>query len=139
MGEVMTDNIFDQQITFIYVTDLEESRKFYEDVFQFQLVLDQGSCRIVSTIRGGGGYLGYCERKDRVVDSRGIILTLVTTKIDNWFVYLQSRGVEIPEPPKINPDYDIYHFFLHDPDGYTLEIQHFLGSVWENGLSSVSN
>ncbi len=133
----MNDVLFEQQITFIYVSDLEAARKFYEDILQFPLVLDQGSCRIVSTIQGGGGFLGYCERKKEEVDSGGIIFTLVSSMVDEWFIYLQSRGVEIPEPPKINPAYDIYHFFLRDPDGYTLEIQQFLGSSWENGVSAI--
>ena len=133
----MNDVLFEQQITFIYVADLEETKIFYEDILQFPLVLDQGSCRIVSTIQGGGGFLGYCERKKEENNSGGIIITLVSSMVDEWFIYLQSRGVEIPEPPKINPVYDIYHFFLRDPDGYTLEIQQFLEPVWENGVSEI--
>jgi len=135
----MENVLFDQQITFIYVADLEVSRSFYEDIFQFPLVLDQGSCRIVSTIQGGGGYLGYCQGEKLIDQSKGLIFALVTTKVDEWYVYLQSRGVEIPGPPKKNPDYGIYHFFLRDPDGYSLEIQQFLGSAWDIGLAEVND
>ena len=34
--------------------------------------------------------------------------------------------IEIPNPPKINSKFNIYHFFFKDPNGYTLEVQKFL-------------
>jgi catechol 2,3-dioxygenase-like lactoylglutathione lyase family enzyme len=36
-----------------------------------------------------------------------------------------STGVEVSGPPQSNPKYQIYHFFLKDPDGYWIEIQKF--------------
>jgi catechol 2,3-dioxygenase-like lactoylglutathione lyase family enzyme len=124
--------LFDQQITFIYVKDLAVSQEFYEDVMGFPLMLDQGTCRIVTTCQsGGGGYLGYCKSKEADGDRSCLILTLVTPLVDEWYVYLKERGVPLLNPPRINPQYDIYQFFLKDPDGYTIEIQSFLDSRWE--------
>jgi catechol 2,3-dioxygenase-like lactoylglutathione lyase family enzyme len=31
----------------------------------------------------------------------------------------------VPKPPAHNPRYGIYHCFLHDPNGYLVEIQSF--------------
>ena len=124
----MNGLIIDQQITFIYVQDLETSREFYEEVIGFRLILDQGSCRIVET--AGGGYLGYCTRDKRPQLQNSIILTLITSQVDEWYSYLVDKGLDIPEPPKQNPTYNIYHFFLKDPDGYVLEFQKFLDPNW---------
>ena len=126
---------FEHQITFIYVNDLEVSRTFYEEIMGFQLVLNQGSCRIVRT--GEGGYLGYCTKEDNPQSREGIILTLVTSKVDDWYEYLLERQVSLPEVPITNPKYAIYHFFLKDPDGYVLEIQQFLNPAWQEGLDQV--
>ncbi len=60
-GEELKEFRFDQQITFIYIRDLKIASAFYEGVMGFPLVLDQGSCRIVLTSKGG--YLGYCLKE----------------------------------------------------------------------------
>jgi catechol 2,3-dioxygenase-like lactoylglutathione lyase family enzyme len=120
----------DQQITFIYVSDLEVSREFYEEIMGFELVHDQKNCRIVKS--APGGYLGYCAQTNKNSDQKGFILTFVTNLVDDWYQYLIRKGVHISEAPKVNPNYHIYHFFLEDPDGYKLEIQQFLDPNWEN-------
>jgi len=118
----------DQQITFIYVQELETSRKFYEELVGFRLILDQGGCRVVET--AGGSYLGYCTRVNKPQSRDGITLTLVTSQVDEWYLYFVDKGIDIPKPPKVNPNYNIYHFFLKDPDGYILEFQQFLDPNW---------
>lgn len=55
----MSERSIESQITFIYVNDLQISRKFYEDLMGLELVLDQGSCRIVRIVPEA--YLGYCS------------------------------------------------------------------------------
>ena len=51
-------------ITFLFVTDLEASHRFYADALDLPMVLDQGNCRIYRINRGA--FLGICERPDRV-------------------------------------------------------------------------
>jgi catechol 2,3-dioxygenase-like lactoylglutathione lyase family enzyme len=117
-----------EQITFIYVAELETSRKFYEEILGFELVVDQGSCRIVRSAEGG--YLGYCEKGGGEVQHSDLIITLVSDDVDQWYTFLVEQKVDILEPPRVNPDYQIYHFFFHDPDGYKIEIQRFLDPSW---------
>jgi catechol 2,3-dioxygenase-like lactoylglutathione lyase family enzyme len=124
--------LIDQQITFIYVKDLELSRVFYEEIMGFPLALDQGKCRIVKTSKGGGGYLGYCLGNKISREPEGLILTFVTKDVDDWHRYLQNQYEGDIGQPKTNPDFGIYHFFLKDPDGYKLEIQYFLDPDWES-------
>jgi catechol 2,3-dioxygenase-like lactoylglutathione lyase family enzyme len=126
---MMVKDSITEFITFIYVADLSRSRQFYEDILGFDLVLDQGLCRIVR-VSGSDGLLGYCSREGRSGGDQNMILTLVTQQVDDWYKYLVDQGITISEPPQINPGFNIYHFFLNDPDGYKWEIQEFLNSDW---------
>ncbi len=119
--------VFDSLITFLPTTNLESTAGFYEDILQLELALDQTACRIYRIAEGG--YLGFCQR-EALSEQRGVILTLVTEDVDNWYVKLRDAGVEIKAPPAQNPQYNIYHFFFRDPNGYLLEIQRFDDPRW---------
>ena len=117
---------FAQHVTFLYTSDLAETARFYEDMIGLPLVLDQGSCRIYRV--SADGFLGFCAR--RGAQPSGVIVTFVTQDVDDWYTRLRARGVVFEKAPTLNPDYNIYHCFLRDPNGYLLEIQRFLDPAW---------
>lgn len=120
----------DQSITFIYCTNLAASSEFYETVLGLSLWRDQTTCRIyrladeafVGVCQSGEGAKGQAAEKTQ----DNVILTLVSSTVDAWYAQLTKKGITIPEAPRVNPRYNIYHFFLRDPDGYLIEIQQFL-------------
>lgn len=114
---------FDQQITFLNTKDLEKTRAFYSDLLGLALVRDQGTCLIFKTTNEA--YLGFCEHIETIESGRRVILTLVTDNVDEWYQRLKEKDAPILDPPKSNPKYHIYHFFLTDPNGYWVEIQKF--------------
>ena len=118
----------DQQVTFIYVRDLEKSARFYADVLGLELVLDQGACRIFRV--AGQGFLGVCTNPARAVVPEGFTLTFVTPEVDAWHDRLAQHGVAVEAPPAENARFRIYNFFARDPDGYLLEFQRFLDPAW---------
>ncbi len=121
--------MFDQQVTFLYATDLARSAAFYGETLGLTLVLDQGSCQIFRVSRDG--FLGVCQCAEGTnVKPDGIIVTLVSNDVDGWYENLKDRGVNIEAPPSENKNFNIYHFFLRDPDGYKLEIQRFQDPAW---------
>jgi catechol 2,3-dioxygenase-like lactoylglutathione lyase family enzyme len=133
----MSDLRIEDQIIFLYCSDLDTTAAFYEDLLGFPLVVDQGSCRITRVAGRGGGFLGYCERLEQGEKRTGVILTFVVSSqndVDDWYEYLSERGVVIDDVPHLNPTYKIYHFFFDDPDGYKLEIQSFQDPGWSNPL-----
>jgi catechol 2,3-dioxygenase-like lactoylglutathione lyase family enzyme len=79
----------------------------------------------------GNAYVGFCQRADAPVDPpvdpRGITLTFVTDRVDEWWAQLEREGVELVKEPADNPPYRIYNAFVRDPNGYLIEIQRF----WE--------
>lgn len=124
----MTRLKIDGQITFCYTRDLPTTSRFYGEVIGFPLILDQGGCRIYRA--AGDAYLGFCERENAPDSPQGVILTLVTDAVDDWYEFLASRGVEFEKAPTTNPEYGIYHCFARDPSGYLIEIQRFLDPDW---------
>ena len=119
--------IADAQITFLGCADLARSRKFYESVIGLQLVVDQGSCLIFRV--GSDAYLGVCEREG-ATPGVATIVTLVTDDVDGWCDRIVRAGGELGARPAHNDTYGIYHAFLRDPDGHTLEIQRFDDPNW---------
>lgn len=121
--------MFDQQVTFIYTDDLERSAAFYGDILALPLVLDQGVCRIYQV--SPGAFIGVCQcHAERPVSPDGIIVTLVTEYVDGWYRRLRDRGVAFDKKPAENAEYNIYHCFFRDPDGYQIEIQQFRDPAW---------
>ena len=117
----------DAQITFLGCANLVRSRAFYESVIGLELVVDQGSCLVfrIST----DGYLGVCERED-AAPGVATIVTLVTDDVNGWCDRIKAAGGVLRSEPEHNDTYGIYHAFLDDPDGHTLEIQRFDDPEW---------
>ena len=117
----------DSQITFLATTDLDATARFYEETIGLDLALDQGTCRIYRVT--DTAYVGFC-RRDEVVSTSDVILTLVADDVDGWHARLTERGAAVEAAPRLNPTYGIYHFFVRDPSGYRVEIQRFEDPRW---------
>lgn len=124
----MADIPFDQQVTFLYTRDLEQTAAFYEQTVELPLVLDQGYCRIYRV--SADAFLGFCTKHEAERDSQDVVITLVSQDVDGWYERLRSKGVTFQKPPAYNAQYNIYHCFLRDPNGYLLEIQRFHDPAW---------
>jgi len=118
---------FNASVTFCATDDLGATGFFYEKILGLELALDQGTCRIYRV--AGCGFVGFCSRLEAPKPD-GIILTLVTEDVDGWFEKIQAAGVVVDKPPTHNPDYNIYHCFVRDPNGYAVEIQRFDDPRW---------
>jgi len=123
----MPERPIDSQITFLTVSDLEASSRFYGTVLGLDLVVDQGSCRIYRVT--SSAYLGICTHREDV-QPQGVIVTLVSNEVDRWYDELSANGVEFESAPALNERFGIYHVFLRDPDGHLVEIQQFMDSEW---------
>lgn len=121
--------MFEQQVTFLTVDDLEISMEFYQETLGLPLVLDQGTCKIFQACPNG--FVGIMLTSDFMrVSKDGVILTLVSDDVDGWYERLKALGVPFDKTPQENPKFNIYHCFLRDPDGHLLEIQKFHDPAW---------
>lgn len=119
----MTPEKISQQITFLHAEDLQQTRAFYENLLRLPMVRDQATCLIFRVTESA--FLGFCKHIEPITEGRKVILTLVTEDVDGWYQTLLAQGADLSGPPTANPDYQIYHFFLKDPDGYWVEFQRF--------------
>lgn len=112
-----------QQITFLHAQNLDDTRYFYTDLLGLPLVRDQETCLIFKVREGA--YLGFCQHIEPIPPGRKVILTLVSDDVDGWYAILKNHGKNLIDPPVSNAKYQIYHFFIPDPNGYWIEIQRF--------------
>jgi predicted enzyme related to lactoylglutathione lyase len=118
-----------QQITWVYTHDLAATARFYGGTLALTLVLDQGLCRIFRT--GASSFVGVCAaRPGRVVEPKGVVITLVTPEVDAWHARLAAAGVRIEAPPRLSETFNVYGFFAFDPEGYRIEFQAFRDPRW---------
>jgi catechol 2,3-dioxygenase-like lactoylglutathione lyase family enzyme len=118
----------DASITFLKTRDLDLTTEFYTKLLGLKLVLDQGTCKIFQT--GFSAYLGFCHT-DGVTGSNEVIITFVVDDVDEACSQLEKAGIQIEVRPSHNPQYNIYQLFFRDPNGYLIEIQHFLDPAWK--------
>lgn len=123
----MKSERFDAGITFLATTDLDATSAFYHDVLGMPMVLDQGQCRIYRA--ADRSFIGFC-RRDEPAGTDGVVLTLVTDEVDDWYRRLSEAGVTVEKTPQQNEEYQIYHLFVRDPNGYLVEIQRFDDPRW---------
>ena len=117
----------DAGITFLRVSDLKHSHRFYFDVMGLEMVVDQGGCRIYRLT--DSAFLGICERQEPI--GSNVIVTIVGDDVDGWYRRLTEAGVETDGQPRDNEEYRIYQFFAKDPDGHLLEFQRFWDDDWK--------
>ncbi|MFW6270942.1 MAG: VOC family protein [Bacillota bacterium] len=115
---------WEDSIVFLGVEDLEKVDSFYRKVLQFSLYRDQGLCRIYEI--PGGGKIGFCSHMDKNISHRAPIITLLTEQVDEVYRKVKKKEINILHPPEVNEKFNIYHFFMEDPEGYSVEIQKFL-------------
>ena len=107
-------------IIFLSTRKLEEIVEFYGSRFDMNVWMEQEDCTI---LREDNLILGFCQRE--TADTCGIITFWVGSnkEVDD----LHARHADIAEgEPRVNETYNIYHFFMRDPEGRRLEIQRFL-------------
>ena len=117
-------------------SSLSETSSFWEEVVGLPLVLDQGTCRIYRI--SPDGYLGFCEKEGMSTAKDGMIITLVTEKVDEVIAKLGARGLVLEKEPVFNPTFNIYHAFFRDPNGLLVEVQRFEDPQWPKSHSRLS-
>ena len=117
---------YEQSITFFHTSDLEATTLFYKQL-GLPLKLDQGLCRIFQISKDG--FVGFCTHQ-KPAATEGVIITLVTPRVEEVCAQLKAQGVVFEKEPQSNAQFQITHAFLRDPNGYLVEIQRFDDLRW---------
>ena len=116
--------MFKEFITFLGTKDLKKTSDFYQNILGLTVYKDQDICLIFNITNQSK--IGFCKHVSVIHDEKSPIITFVTEDVDELYNKIINAGLYIPEKPKINHKFNIYHFFFKDPNGYTIEIQKFL-------------
>jgi lactoylglutathione lyase len=104
---------------FLYVSDLQRSRRFYTEMLGLRVLLEENGYVRVGV--PDGLHIGMEVGRDFQIGARGIEINLQVDDVDAWTNRLREAGVEILQGPSDMP-WGARHSFFQDPDGYRLSI-----------------
>lgn len=114
-------------MVFFYYPDLDAAEAFYTEILGLEKVLDYGFariCRISPTT-----YIGLVDETKGMHDPeepKSVTLSFVTDEIDEWYAYLEEKGVGMRGPLGDATRHPTRGFVAYDPAGYFLEFESFL-------------
>jgi hypothetical protein len=112
------------QVMFLPTDNLQKIIDFYEGVLGLELVRDQKLCRIYKT--GPSSYLGFCERGYSIPTDYRVVITLLIDDVDGVYKLLKSSNIATESTPEFSERFNVYQFFVRDPNSYLVEIQRFI-------------
>ncbi len=107
-------------IIFFKTKSLDIIHHFYHYTLMMEVWLEQPNCYIY---KQGNLLLGFMQAN--VVENQGIITIFDQDKEVIEKAYEQYSGLVIQDLA-INEKFNIYHFYIHDPEGRKIEFQTFL-------------
>ncbi len=107
-------------ITFLRTRQLDEISQFCQQALEMKLWLDQGRCRIFQRGRWLLGFIADSEQ----AETSGILTLFLPSRQEVDREYERLQGLA-DAPPRLNPEFRIYQFFLRGPEGRLFEIQSF--------------
>lgn len=110
----------------IFAHDLEETRRFYEDVLGMDIAfkfLRDGSVFGFYLNAGGRSHVEVFQKDESQFDETNQInhLCLEVDSIDAAIEHVKSRGVDPTRPKKLGVD-NTYQCWLTDPNGVKIEL-----------------
>ncbi len=115
-------------VNFYPCINIDETSEFYTNSIGLTLVEDQGKAKIFDT---GYGYLGFCQYDDKPLSTSTCISFNMESKenVDNYYKKFKVLNANGLVEPKKHEQFEVYSFFMLDPNGYTLEFQKIKDSV----------
>jgi predicted enzyme related to lactoylglutathione lyase len=111
-------------IHFYRVEDLDKVKAFYEDLLGFSCYKDQGKCLIYDVHYGK---IGFCVHFPKEKAEACVTFVYGCKKeVDDMYDNISQAGIELQASPSIDEYFNIYHFFVKDYNGLTLEFQCFI-------------
>lgn len=115
-------------VMFLPSDDLGKVQAFYQELLGLPLVRNQQDiCHIYRM--HAGSYVGFCQRGYCIPADYRVVLTLLIDDVDGVYAWLQQQGVVPESAPALHESYNVYSFFVRDPNGYLLEIQRFVEAL----------
>lgn len=114
-------------IIWLYYTELDEAEKFYENVFGFDLLVDQGFAKVyTSSSSVFVGLVDQAQGLHKFSKEKAVTLSFITDDIDSWYNNLLDKGLKMREELADSETIPVRAFVTYDVAGYFLEFDRFL-------------
>jgi catechol 2,3-dioxygenase-like lactoylglutathione lyase family enzyme len=114
-------------IVWLYYKDVPRAQRFYQDTLGLALVVDQGFAKVYQVSPTSFvGLVDEAQGLHRASETKAVTVSFVTEQIDEWYAYLQAKGVTIRNPLANATRHPTRGFVALDPEGYFLEFERFL-------------
>jgi len=115
-------------VLWLYANDVYSMSRFYDTVMGFDLVVDQGWAMIHQS--SPSGFIGPVDGARGMhawTEDKAVMLSLLTTDIEAWFVHLSEEGDFTMRDAEIGVESraGARVFVGQDPDGYVIEFDEF--------------
>ena len=112
---------------FLYYKDLARAQDFYEDTLGLKRVLDYGFASIHQiSPTTFVGLVDEARGMHKSSESKTVTLSFITEEVDEWYAYLQDKGVGMHHPLGDATRHPTRGFVAYDPEGYFLEFETFI-------------
>ena len=111
-------------ITFLYARDLGAAARFYAEVLDLPLAIDQGWAKIFRI--AGAAHVGLVDETrgmQRWRAEKAVQLCLRVPDVAAWHGWARAHGVAALSEIRENDALGIRAFTFEDPEGYQIEIQ----------------
>ncbi len=124
------------QTTFLYVDDMQEARRFFDDIMGFEVVYDPIWACVWRT--GENSFLGVVDNKSQrgLIQDRekgGVLVSFTVRDIEDTYLYMgQQSCIPYLSPIRFVEDIGLKSFVFQGPEGYLFEVQEFTNVELQN-------
>lgn len=119
MSDKMTEKEYVPFGVEVYVSNRENSMRFYRDVLGFKLIRTDETNNFVSFEFNNAVFM-IEEKSEWVKPTTGIVLRFIVPDIKSYYDEVLKRG-GVPYKPIEIKSYGLTRFYVKDPDGYQLK------------------
>ncbi len=114
------------QITFLYFKEIDNAKKFFDEILQLEMVCDQGWAYVWKT--GKESFVGAVDSSKGSIKTEnrgGVLISLTVTNIEEVYESFKKLNLDSCTEIKEMKDIGLKSFFFKGPEGYDFEIQQF--------------
>ncbi len=113
-------------IVWLYYKSLEAAELFYQNVFGFDLLVDQGFAKVYScSPTAFVGLVDEAQGLHHFSEEKSVTFSFISEQIEDWYKHMIGKGLEIRDPLSQSETIPVKAFVTYDVAGYFLEFDWF--------------
>ena len=114
-------------VIWLYYKDLAEAQRFYQDVLELNLLVDQGFAKVYSSSKTGFiGLVDEAQGLHRFTEKKSVTVSFFTDDVQKWYRHLLEIKVKFHTPSIMIESDAVEVLVVYDVGGYYVEFDRFL-------------